>query len=232
MLLLEAGRCESMVAGAEISYPQAARKLLRVVGTAPGYTRAAGMHAVRTRQRQLFFADTTLNISPDAEALAGIAIAAAKAARRFQVDPVVAMLSFSNFGESDHAEARKVADATKIVRTREPDLPVIGEIQADRAVCPDEFRDVIPLGQDIPKPANVLIFPSLAAANIAFRLVRSLGEGVDVIGPVMLGLRHSVGLLPRGAAVKEIVRITAISGLEARALAGQEGRQQELFARA
>ncbi len=214
MLLLEDGSCDAMIAGAETAYPQAARKLLRVIGTSEGSRRAAGMHLVRLRDRTLFFADTTLNPSPDAEAMAGIAIAAARAARRFEVEPVVAMLSFANFGESDDPDARKVAEATKIVRTREPDLPIIGEIQADWAVSPDDFRDLIPREQSLGRPANVLIFPSLAAANIAFRLVRVLGEG-DVVGPVLLGLRHAVGLLPRGASVKEIVRMTALTGLGA-----------------
>ena len=144
MVLLESGRCDAIMAGADTAYPQAARKVLRFVGTAPGHHRAAGMHLVRLRDRTLFFADTTLNVSPDAETLAGIALAAAQAARRLEVEPVVGMLSFANFGESDHPEARKVADAVRILRTRAPELSVIGEIQADWAVSPDEFADLIP----------------------------------------------------------------------------------------
>ncbi|MCG8556827.1 MAG: NADP-dependent malic enzyme [Proteobacteria bacterium] len=214
ILLLEAGRVSALVAGAETAYPQAARKVLRIVGTAEGYRHAAGMHIVRLRDRTLFFADTTLNIAPDAETLAGIAIATANAARRFEVEPVVAMLSFSNFGESDHPEARKVAEAVKIVRVRAPNLPVIGEIQADWAVSPNDFEELIPKDRRLGRPANVLVFPTLGAANIAFRLARVLADG-DVIGPVILGLRRAVGLLPRGASVAEIVRMTSICGLEA-----------------
>ncbi len=214
LMLLEVEGVDALIAGTETSYPQAARKLLRVLGTEEGSQRAAGMHLVRLRDRTLFFADTTLNTDPDAETLAGIAIAAASAARRFEVDPVVAMLSFANFGESDDPEARKVAEATRIVRTREPGLPVIGEIQADWAVSPGDFDDLIPREQDLGRPANVLVFPNLSAANIAFRLVRALGDG-EVVGPVMLGLRRAVGLLPRGASVKEIVRMTALAGLDA-----------------
>jgi malate dehydrogenase (oxaloacetate-decarboxylating)(NADP+) len=137
-----------------------------------------------------------------------------RAARRFEVDPVVGMLSFANFGESDHPEAYKVAEAVRIVRTREPDLPVIGEIQADWAVKPEEFDGLIPEDRAVGRPANVLIFPNLSAANIGFRLVRTLGEG-DVIGPVMLGLPYAVGLLPRGVSAMEIARMTAIVGFEA-----------------
>ncbi len=175
------------------------------------------MHLVRLRDRTLLFADTTLNISPDAEALADIAISTAAAARRFEVDPVVGMLSFTNFGASGHPEARKVGQAVRIIRTREPNLPVIGEIQAGWAVTPNEFEDLIPKERSLGRPANVLIFPNLSAANIAFRLVRVLGEG-DVIGPVMLGLPYSVGLLPRGASPMEIARMAVISSFEARSL--------------
>jgi malate dehydrogenase (oxaloacetate-decarboxylating)(NADP+) len=217
MLMLDEGRYDALVAGADTPYPQAARKLLKVVGVAEGQRRAAGMHLVRLRDRTLFFADTTLNIAPDAETLAGIAIAAAEAARQLDVQPVLGLLSFANFGESDHPEARKVAEAVRLLRARAPELPVIGEIQADWAVSPDDFQDLIPREHALGRPANVLIFPNLSAANIAFRLVRALSEG-EVIGPLLLGLRRAVGLLPRGATVREIVRMTAIVGVESRNL--------------
>jgi malate dehydrogenase (oxaloacetate-decarboxylating)(NADP+) len=215
ILLLQARRCDALVAGAEVSYPLAARKVLRVLATQPGH-RAAGMHMVRLRARTLFFADTTLNISPDAETLAGIAEAAALAVRNLDVDPVVAMLSFANFGESDAPEATKVAEAVRILRKRSPELHVVGEIQADWAVRPEEFKDLIPRDHALETGANVLIFPDLSAANIAFRLVRALSEG-EVVGPLLLGLRRQVGLLPRGVTAREIAHMTAIVGAEARA---------------
>jgi malate dehydrogenase (oxaloacetate-decarboxylating)(NADP+) len=206
-----------LIGGTDTPYPQAARKLLKVVETKHDAHRASGMHLVRLRDRTLILADTTLNISPDAETLAGIAIDAAAAARRFEIDPVVGMLSFSNFGDSAHPEARKVAEAVRIVQTREPDLPIIGEIQADWAVKPEEFGSLIPAEKSLGQPANVLIFPSLSSANIAFRMLRAFGEG-DVIGPVLLGLPHAVGLLPRGVKAMEIARMTAITGFEALSL--------------
>lgn len=213
IMLLEWGHCDAIMAGADIAYPQAARKVMQLVGTADGQRRAVGMHLVQLRDRTLFFADTTLNISPDAETLAAIAMAVAEAARRLEVEPVVAMLCFANFGESDHPEARKAAEAVRILRTRAPELPVIGEIQADWAINPDEFADLIPQENALSRPANILIFPNLSAANIAFRLVRVIGEG-EVIGPLLLGLRRSVGLLPRGVTAREIVRMTAMVGLD------------------
>jgi malate dehydrogenase (oxaloacetate-decarboxylating)(NADP+) len=216
-LLLQSGVADALIAGTDTPYPQAARKLLRMVETRHGEHRASGAHLVRLRDRTLLFADTTLNISPDAETLATIAIDAAALARRFEVDPVVGMLSFSNFGDSDHPEARKAAEAVQIIRTRAPDLPVIGEIQADWAVAPEEFEGLIPEDRALGRSANVLIFPNLSAANIAFRLVRTLGDG-DVIGPVMLGLPNAVGLLPRGVSAMEITRMTAIAGFEALAM--------------
>jgi len=213
-LMLKLGLADSLVAGTDTTYPQAARKLLRTIETQRSSYRAAGAHLVRLRDRSLIFADTTLNISPDKETLAQIAIDAAAAARRFEVDPVVGMLSFSNFGDSDHPEARKVAEAVQILHTRAPDLPVIGEIQADFAVAPEAFEGLIPEHHKLGRPANVLIFPNLSAANIGFRLVRALGDG-DVIGPVLLGLPHAVALLPRGVSAMEIARMTAIAGFEA-----------------
>ena len=214
ILMLKAGDANVLIAGADTPYPQAARKLLRMIGTTEGGGHASGMHLIRLRDRTLLFADTSLNISPNAETLAHIAITTAAAARRFEVDPVVGMLCFSNFGDSDHPEARKVAEAVRIIRTREPELPVIGEIQADWAVLPEEFEDLIPSEHALGRPANVLIFPNLSAANIAFRLVRAFGEG-DVIGPVILGLPYAVGLLPRGVRPMEIARMVAIAGFEA-----------------
>jgi len=216
-LMLMLGEADSLIAGTDTTYPQAARKLLRTIETERSSYRASGAHLVRLRDRTLLFADTTLNISPDKETLAQIAIDAAAAARRFEVDPVVGMLSFSNFGDSDHPEARKVAEAVQILRTRAPELPVIGEIQADFAVAPQEFEGLIPKDRALGRPANVLIFPNLSAANIGFRLVRALGDG-DVIGPVILGLPHAVGLLPRGVSAMEIARMTAIAGFEALSL--------------
>jgi malate dehydrogenase (oxaloacetate-decarboxylating)(NADP+) len=216
-LMLQNGDADGLIGGTDTPYPQAARKLLKVVETKHDAHRASGMHLVRLRDRTLILADTTLNISPDAETLAGIAIDAAAAARRFEIDPVVGMLSFSNFGDSAHPEARKVAEAVRIVQTREPDLPIIGEIQADWAVKPEEFGSLIPAEKSLGQPANVLIFPSLSSANIAFRMLRAFGEG-DVIGPVLLGLPHAVGLLPRGVKAMEIARMTAITGFEALSL--------------
>jgi malate dehydrogenase (oxaloacetate-decarboxylating)(NADP+) len=126
------------------------------------------------------------------------------------------MLCFANFGESDHPEATKVAEAVRILHERAPELRVIGEIQADWAVRPEEFEDLIPSDHALGAPANVLIFPDLQAANIAFRLVRALSEG-EVVGPLLLGLNRQVGLLPRGVTAREIAHMTAIVGVEARA---------------
>jgi malate dehydrogenase (oxaloacetate-decarboxylating)(NADP+) len=216
LVMLRAGRCDAMLAGTETPFPQLARKLLRVIPTLEGH-RAAGMHLVRLRDRTLFFADTTLNISPDAETLAYIAIGSAAIARRLGIEPVVGMVSFSAFGESEHPEARKVADAVRILHARAPELPVIGEIPADHAVKPEAFPGLIPKEYDLGRPANVLVFPNLSAANAAFRLVRAFSEG-EVLGPLMHGLSRAAALVPRGVTVREILRSTAIAGLEARAL--------------
>jgi malate dehydrogenase (oxaloacetate-decarboxylating)(NADP+) len=174
------------------------------------------MYMMITARGQLYFiADTTVNIAPTAEDLAEIAIMSADVVRSFDVEPRIAMLSFSTFGSSRHPLAAKVAQATELVRQRRPDLVVEGEMMADAAVTPEMLGDY-PFCR-LTGPANVLIAPSLEAGNIAYKLLWRIG-GCEVIGPILMGFARPVHVLQRGCEVNDIVHMAALAVVEAQGL--------------
>jgi len=211
LLLLRAGEVDGVVAGLQHGYPETIRQALQLVGLEPGTRAAAGAHVLVTERGPMVFADTTVNITPDARMLADIALMAADFARSLGLQPHVAMLSYSNFGQSMHAEAQKVAEAVRRVRERDPDLDIEGEMQMQVALDPEARARVWPHSV-LRGPASVLVFPNLAAGNAAYQLLDRLG-GADEIGPVLLGLRHPVTVIPPGAKTEAIVRITALTAL-------------------
>jgi len=165
------------------------------------------------KDRLYFFADPTVNIDPTAEELADIAICAAEVARRFHVEPRVAMLSFSNFGSVSHPFVAKVREATRLVREKQPDLIVDGEMQADTAVVPELIDELYPFSR-LEDSANVLIFPDLQSANVSFKLLHRLG-GAQAIGPILMGLDRPVQLLQQSSEVDDVVYMSAIAVLGA-----------------
>jgi malate dehydrogenase (oxaloacetate-decarboxylating)(NADP+) len=208
MLMVECGDADGLVAGLGQSYPETIRPALQVVGTRPDIERAAGMYMVITKSEVKFLADTTINIEPDAETLASTAMLAADTVRQLGIEPRVAMLSFSNFGDAPHPSSNKVARATAFVRALRPDIVIDGEMQANVALD-DAARAPYPFCA-LDAAANVLIFPNLDAGNIAYKLLQTMGSG-HVIGPMVLGLRKPVNALQQGASVEDIVNITAIT---------------------
>jgi malate dehydrogenase (oxaloacetate-decarboxylating)(NADP+) len=166
------------------------------------------------KERIFFFGDTTVNIDPSASDLADIAINCAVAARFFDIEPKIAMLSFSNFGSNNDPSAQKVREAVRLVKLRRPDILVDGEMQADTAVVPDIITNDFPFC-DIKGGANVLIFPNLEAANISYKLMQRLG-GAEAIGPCLLGMNKPINVLQRTAEVDEIVNMAMITVLEIR----------------
>jgi malate dehydrogenase (oxaloacetate-decarboxylating)(NADP+) len=183
-----------------------------------GLRKVAGVHLMLPRDGNLFFfADTTVNIEPDAEDLAEIALMAASTARRFNVTPRVALLSFSNFGSTRHPFTEKVRRAVELIRERAPDLMVDGEMQGDTAVVPEIIESTYPFSA-LRGGANVLIFPSLESANTAYTLVSRVG-GVEAIGPLLMGLSKPVHVLRRDAEVNDIVNVAAIAVVDAQARA-------------
>ncbi len=211
-MMVQTGDADAYVSGLTHNYPQIIRPALEVVGTGQGVHKVAGMYIMLVRDKVYFFSDATVNIDPSAEDLAEIACLAADAAGRVDIQPRIAMLSFSNFGSTRHPFAVKVRRAVEIVRECRPDLLVDGEMMADTAVVPELIEELYPFSQV--QDANVLIFPDLEAANVAYKLLQRLGDA-EAIGPVLLGMGKPVHVLQRGDEVRNIVNITAMAVVDA-----------------
>jgi len=211
-LMLDAGDADGVISGLTQSYPDTIRPALQIFGTAPGVKRVSGLYILMLKQQTLFFADTTVNIDPTAEDLAEIAELTADAVRRFDIEPRVAMISFSSFGSNTHPSALKVKRAVELVRAARPDLAIDGEMQADYAVLPDMLEAQYPWST-VRNP-NVLVFANLDAANAAYKLIWRLA-GAEAIGPILLGLKRPVHVLQRGVDVADIVNMAAIAVVDA-----------------
>jgi len=212
-VMLEQSDADAMISGLSFHYPEVLRPALQVIGPADGHNIAAGVYLVTLNKRFVFFADATVNIDPTAEQLAEIAILTANLAKRFDVNPRIAMLSFSNFGSVRHPRSDKVRKAVDILKTEAPDLNVDGEMQADTAMVTDILEQTYPMS-DLKEAANILIFPSLEAGNIAYKLMQRLGDA-EVVGPILVGLQKPVHVLQRGDDVKDIVNLATIAVVEA-----------------
>lgn len=208
MMMLHQGDVDGVVAGARQDYPATIRPALRIIGTRPGIKSACGMYMVVTKTNVHFLADTTINIQPDAQTLAEIALLTAERVEELGLVPRVAMLSFSNFGDSPHPESRKVAEATRLAKQLRPDLMIDGEMQANVALSSRD-RQNYPFST-LQGDANVLIFPNLDAGNAAYKMLAAAG-GADVIGPMLLGMNRPVSVLQQNATVDSIVHMTAIT---------------------
>jgi malate dehydrogenase (oxaloacetate-decarboxylating)(NADP+) len=207
MLMVRRGDADGLVAGLTAPYPETIRPALQILGMRPDVKRACGMYMMLLKNDVKFFADATVNIDPDAETLADIAIQVADAVRAFEITPRIAMISFSNFGSAPHPSSQKVSRAVEIVRRLRPDLEIEGEVQADIAVEPEKMRELFPFSR-LTDAANVLVFPSLEAGNAAYKVLDALG-GATAIGPILLGVNKPVTVLPRDANVDTIVSMTA-----------------------
>jgi len=213
-LMVRAGEADALVAGLTQHYPDTIRPALQVISVRPGLRKVSGVYMLVTPRGDIYFlADATVNIEPSSEDLAEIAVCAAETARRFGLEPRVALLSFSNFGSTRHPLAEKVARAVKLVREREPDLMVDGEMQADTAVAPEIIEHDYPFSS-LKGGANVLIFPNLEAGNVAYKLLARIG-GAEAIGPILMGMSRPVHVLQRGAEVNDIVNVAAIAVVDA-----------------
>ena len=208
-MMVHMGDADGFLAGVSQHYPDTIRPALQIIKMRDNVHRVSGVYVMVTKQQVYFFSDTTVNIEPTAEDLAEIAMLAAEVAREFDVEPRVAMLSFSNFGSTQHPLTEKVRRATELVKQTSPDLMVDGEVMADTAVVPEIMEEDYPFSA-LKGGANVLVFPSLEAANVAYKLMLRIG-GAEAVGPILTGLSKPVHVLQRGATVEEIVNMAAIA---------------------
>jgi malate dehydrogenase (oxaloacetate-decarboxylating)(NADP+) len=213
LLMLRAGQADAVVAGVDMSYPDAMRPALEIIGAEPGRRHVSGIYMMVLPQQTFFFADCTVNIDPDAETLAEIASATAQFVQRLGIEPRVALLSFSNFGSVRHPTATKVQAAVALLHEREPTLQADGEMHADTAVVERILMKTYPFSK-LKGTANVLIFPNLDAANISYKLLDRIG-GAEAIGPILVGMAQPVHVLQRGSDVNDIVNMAVIAAVDA-----------------
>ncbi len=211
-MMVKMGDADAFVSGLTYDYPEVIRPALQIHHTRSESRRAAGVYIMIVDNRTYVFTDATVNIDPSAEDLAEIACLAADYARQLGLEPRVALLSFSNFGSTPHPLSDKVRKAVQLIRDRCPDIAVDGEMQADTAVVPEIVEERYPFSQI--KDANVLVFPSLESANIAYKLLARLGKA-EAIGPILLGVGAPIHVLQTGAEVRDIVNITAVAVMDA-----------------
>jgi malate dehydrogenase (oxaloacetate-decarboxylating)(NADP+) len=213
-MMLKVGDADGMISGYSRAYPKVLKPVFEVLGKAAGVTRAATVNIMITERGPLFLADTSVNIDPSAEELAEIALMTANVAKTFGFDPVVALLSYANFGSSQHPHAKKVREAVRILHAEHPDLVVDGEIQTDFALSQELCHNNFPFSKLAGKKVNAFIFPNLESANITYKLLKGLNNA-NSIGPIMLGLRKSAHILQLGASVEEMVNMAAVAVIDA-----------------
>ncbi|MFV0571005.1 MAG: NADP-dependent malic enzyme [Xanthomarina gelatinilytica] len=213
-MMVNEGDADAMISGFSRSYPSVVKPVLELIGLAQDSTRAATTNVMMTKRGPMFLSDTAININPSAEDLTKIAQMTAGVVKMFGMEPVMAMISYSNFGSSKNQTAIKVREAVNYLHKRHPNLLVDGELQADFALNREMLQDIFPFSKLAGKKVNTLIFPNLESANITYKLMKELNNS-DSIGPIMMGLRKPVHILQLDASVDEIVNMTAIAVIDA-----------------
>ena len=209
-MMVQQGEVDGMVGGLATAYARTLRPALQVIGRAPDARVISGVYVMLFKNRRLYFADCTVNIHPDSDTLAQIAINAAQVAETFGDEPRIAMLSYSDFGEGrGDSSVECTRKAIELIQQERPDIAVDGEMQADTAVSKDRATANFPFSA-VAGRANVLIFPDLSSGNIAYKLLRELG-GATALGPIIVGLERPVNALPLGSKVSDVVNMAAIT---------------------
>ena len=211
-MMVRMGDADALLGGIDTHYPETIRPALEVVGKQERLSSVHGLYMMVFKKGVYFLADTTVTIDPTAEELAETAILAAEKVRMLDIEPRVAMLSFSNFGSVNHPQAKKVRQAVEIVKQRAPDLIIDGEMQADTAVV-SELLEGFTFSK-LNSCSNILIFPDLNSGNICYKLLHHLG-GAEAIGPILMGMNKPVHVLQRGDSVDDIVNMAAIAVVDA-----------------
>jgi malate dehydrogenase (oxaloacetate-decarboxylating)(NADP+) len=213
-MMVNEGDADAMVSGYSRSYPSVVKPVIQLIGKAPGIALVATTNMMMTNRGPMFLSDTAINPNPTAEELAKIALMTAKTVRMFGMEPVIAMISFSNFGSSAYESANKVREAVALLHKNNPDLIVDGELQADFALNPEMLKQKFPFSKLAGKKVNTLIFPNLEASNITYKLMKEIYK-VDSIGPIMLGMQKPVHIFQLGASVEEMVNMVAVAVVDA-----------------
>lgn len=209
-MMVEMGEADALISGLTRNYPLVIRPALQIIGTEPGVNKVAGMYLMLTKKGPVFFADTTANVDPTAEELVDLTLLVARSVQKFNIQPRVALLSYSNFGSSDLPGALKVREAVSILHKKHPELIVDGEVQANFALNPTMLQDSYPFSKLSGAAANTLIFPSLESGNIAYKLLQEMGSA-EAVGPILIGVNKPVHILQLGSSVREIVNMITIA---------------------
>lgn len=213
-MMVEAGDADAVISGLTKNYADTIKPALQIIGKEDGAKKIAGMYMMLTKKGPLFLADTTVNFNPTAEELADITLLVAKEMKYLNITPRIALLSYSNFGSSNSAEAQMVSKAREILKQKDPTLIVDGEMQASLAFNKEILKDNYPFSELVDKDVNTLIFPNLASGNIAYNLLKEVG-GADAIGPILLGMKKPVHVLQLGSTVRNIINMAIIAVVDA-----------------
>ncbi|WP_339889721.1 NADP-dependent malic enzyme [uncultured Flavobacterium sp.] len=213
-MMVNEGEADAMVTGYSRSYPSVVKPIMELIDKGPGVTRIATTNMMMTSRGPMFLSDTAINVNPSAEDLAKIALMTAKTVRMFGMEPVIAMVSFSNFGSSHNESSKKIREAVAYLHKYYPDLIVDGEIQTDFALNSELLKSKFPFSKLVNKKVNTLIYPNLDAANITYKMLKELNKA-DSIGPIMMGLDKPVHIFQLGASVEEMVNMAAVAVVDA-----------------
>jgi malate dehydrogenase (oxaloacetate-decarboxylating)(NADP+) len=213
-MMVETGEADALISGLTRRYPDTLRPALEIIGMSSTAKKVAGMYIMLTKKGPLFFSDTTVNFNPTEEELVDITLLTARSVEHFNIKPRIAMLSYSNFGSSDSPEAILVRNAVARIKEQHPEIVIDGEMQAGVAFNKDLLRENYPFSDLVNEAPNVLIFPNLAAGNIAYHLLQEVG-GAEAVGPILLGLKKPVHVLQLGSSVRQIVNMIALAVVDA-----------------
>jgi malate dehydrogenase (oxaloacetate-decarboxylating)(NADP+) len=213
-MMVENGMADAMISGLTRKYGQPIRPALEIISTLPGVSKVAGLYIMVTKRGPYFFADTTMNADPTTEELVDITVLTANTVKQYNINPRIAMLSYTNFGSAQGEVPNKMAKAVEILHSNYPGLVVDGDIQANFATNNSLLKEQFPFSTLVDKDVNTFIFPNLAAGNIAYKLMQELG-GAEAIGPVLMGLNKPVHVLQLGSSVREIVNMITIAVVDA-----------------
>jgi malate dehydrogenase (oxaloacetate-decarboxylating)(NADP+) len=213
-MMVEVGEADALVSGLTKDYPKTILPSLQIIGIAEGVNRVAGMYIIMNKKGTYFFSDTTVNLDPTVDELVEIIGLTGRGVRFFDIEPRIAVLSYSNFGSSKGEVAEKTRAAVSIAKQKFPELIIDGEMQANIAINTEILKETYPFSTLAEEGANTLIFPNLASGNIAYKLLMEIG-GAEAIGPILLGMKKPVHVLQLGSSIREIVNMTAIAVVDA-----------------